>query len=57
MVISTQALTESRLLVENGWMLLVLLAVKSREPFDNLEPMGMTSKLKKLARAASKRAK
>ena len=48
MVIVTQALTESRLLIENGWVLLVLLAVKSREPFDNLEPIGMTPKLKKL---------
>lgn len=48
MVISTQALTESRLLIENGWMLLVLLALKSREPFENLEPLGLTPKPKKL---------
>jgi len=54
MVIATQALTESRLLVEIGWMLLVLLALKSREPFDNLEPLGLTPKLKKLFRALAK---
>ena len=50
MVIATQALTESRLLVENGWVLLVLLALKSREPFENLEPLGLTPKAKKLLR-------
>ena len=54
MVISTQALTESRLLIENGWMLLVLLALKSREPFENLEPLGLTPKTKKLFRALAK---
>jgi O-antigen ligase len=54
MVISTQALTESRLLIENGWMLLVLLALKSREPFENLEPLGLTPKTKKLFRAMAK---
>ena len=48
MVISTQALTESRLLIEIGWALLVLLALKSREPFENLEPLGLTPKPKKL---------
>lgn len=53
MVIATQALTESRLLVENGWMLLVLLAFKSTEPFENLEPVGLTPKLKKLIRSLS----
>lgn len=54
MVISTQALTESRLLIENGWMLLVLLALKSREPFENLEPLGLTPKTQKLFRALAK---
>ena len=54
MVIATQALTESRLLIENGWVLLVLLALKSREPFDNLEPVGLTPKTKKLFRMFSK---
>lgn len=54
MVISTQALTESRLLIENGWMLLVLLALKSREPFENLEPLGLTPKAKKLFRTLAK---
>jgi O-antigen ligase len=50
MVILTQALTESRLLVEIGWVLLVLLAVKGREPFEELEPVGSSTKLKKLLR-------
>jgi hypothetical protein len=54
MVIATQALTESRLLIENGWILLVLLALKSREPFENLEPLGLTPKTKKLFRALAK---
>lgn len=57
MVIATQALTESRLLIENGWVLLVLLAVKSREPFDNLEPIGLTPKLIKLVRMFRKTSK
>lgn len=50
MVIATQALSESRLLVEGGWVLLTLLALKSREPFENLEPLGLTTKPKKLFR-------
>jgi O-antigen ligase len=54
MVIATQALTESRLLIENGWVLLVLLALKSREPFENLEPVGLTPKTKKLLRSLSR---
>lgn len=53
MVIATQALSESRLLVENGWMLLVLLALKTSEPFENLEPVGLTPKLKKLVNSFS----
>lgn len=53
-VIATQSLTESRLLVEGGWVLLVLLAAKSREPFDLLEPIGTTTKLRKLFRKKSK---
>ena len=54
MVISTQALTESRMLIENGWVLLVLLALKSREPFENLEPLGLTPKTRKLFRALTR---
>jgi exopolysaccharide production protein ExoQ len=54
MVISTQSLTESRLLIEIGWTLLVLLALKSREPFENLEPVGLTPKTKKLGRLLKK---
>jgi exopolysaccharide production protein ExoQ len=57
MVVATQALTESRALIENGWVLLVLLAIKSREPFENLEPLGMTPKLKKLFSMLSARAR
>ncbi|CAB4950652.1 unannotated protein [freshwater metagenome] len=33
-----QNLTESRMLIEIGWVLLVLFAVKSRDPEDSLEP-------------------
>ena len=54
MVISTQALAESRVLIENGWVMLVLFALKSREPFENLEPLGLTPKTKKLFRALAK---
>ena len=54
MVVSTQALTESRMLIENGWVLLVLLALKSREPFENLEPLGITPKTGKLFRALTR---
>jgi O-antigen ligase len=50
LVISAQSLTESRLLVEIGWVLLVLLATKSREPFAELEPLGRTPKRLKLLR-------
>ena len=54
MVIFTQSLTESRMLIEIGWVLVVLLALKSREPFENLEPLGATPKPKKLFRALTK---
>ena len=46
-----QSLTESRLLIEISWILLVVVLVKSREGFTQLEPMGTSTKLKKLARA------
>lgn len=49
----TQNLTESRILVEIGWVLLVAFAVKVREPKESLEPIGRTPKrlrLKRLAR-------
>jgi exopolysaccharide production protein ExoQ len=50
LVIAAQSLSESRLLIEIGWVLLVLLATKSREPFAELEPLGRTPKRLKLLR-------
>jgi O-antigen ligase len=50
LVITAQSLTESRLLIEISWILLVLVSVKSREGFSDLEPMGTSTKLSKLAR-------
>jgi exopolysaccharide production protein ExoQ len=49
-----QSLTESRLLIEISWILLVLVLVKSREGFSQLEPMGRSTKLKKLFRASKR---
>lgn len=48
--IITQNLTESRLLVEIGWVMLVLFAVKVREPSENLEPLGRSPKRVRLKR-------
>jgi len=45
-----QSLTESRLLIEISWILLVLVILKSREGFSQLEPMGRSTKLAKLGR-------
>ncbi len=39
-----QNLTESRMLLEIGWVLLVLLATKANDPADSLEPRGKTPK-------------
>jgi O-antigen ligase len=50
LVIAAQSLTESRLLIEISWVLLVVVSVKSREGFTSLEPMGTSTKLSKLAR-------
>jgi O-antigen ligase len=50
LVITAQSITESRLLIEISWILLVLVSVKSREGFSDLEPMGTSTKLSKLAR-------
>ena len=50
LVISAQALTESRLIIEIGWVLLVLLSTKAFEPFVELEPLGRTPKRLKLIR-------
>jgi hypothetical protein len=43
-----QSLTESRLLVEIGWVYLVLITVKVNEPVDALEPVGRSPKRAKL---------
>jgi len=50
--IVTQNLTESRILVEIGWVILVLFSVKVCEPVENLEPIGSTVKLSRLKRMA-----
>lgn len=51
LVVLGQSLTESRLLIEISWVLLVLVLVKSREGFAELEPMGRSTKLSKLFRS------
>lgn len=38
------SLTESRMLIEIGWLLLILFAVKVNEPAEMLEPIGRTPK-------------
>ena len=43
--ILVQNLTESRMLIENGWMLLVILMVKVNEPDESLEPRGRSPKI------------
>ena len=50
LTIAAQSLTESRLLIEIGWVFLVLLATKANEPFVELEPLGRTPKRLKLIR-------
>lgn len=52
LVILGQSLTESRLIIEISWILLVLVLVKSREGFAELEPMGRSTKLTKVLRSA-----
>jgi hypothetical protein len=52
--IVTQNLTESRVLVEIGWVILVLFAVKVCEPTSKLEPLGNTVKLSRLRRFAKR---
>ena len=54
LVVLGQSLTESRLLIEISWILLVLVLVKSREGFAELEPMGRSTKLTKLFRSLRK---
>jgi hypothetical protein len=44
----TQSLTESRILVEMGWVYLVIVTVKVNEPADSLEPVGRSTKRAKL---------
>jgi len=43
-----QNLSESRMLVEIGWVYIVLLTVKVNEPLDALEPIGRSPKRQKL---------
>ena len=57
LVIAAQSLTESRLLIEISWVLLVLLSTKAREGFSDLEPMGTSTKLSKLGRFVGRSAK
>ena len=42
--ILAQNLTESRMLIEIGWVMLTLFAIKANEPSDALEPKGKTPK-------------
>jgi O-antigen ligase len=51
--IVTQNLTESRMLVEIGWVMLVLFAIKVRDPDDSLEPRGRSPKLRRIKRLAT----
>lgn len=48
--IITQNLTESRILVEIGWVILVAFSVKVREPKQFLEPLGKSPKRLRLVR-------
>lgn len=57
LVIAAQSLTESRLLIEISWVLLVLVSTKAREGFSDLEPMGTSTKLTKLGRFFTRSAK
>ena len=52
--IITQNLTESRILVEIGWVILVLFAVKVRDPDESLEPRGKSPKLTRIKRLAKR---
>ena len=52
--IVTQNLTESRLLVEIGWVMLVLFAVKVGDPADSLEPIGRSVKRSRIKRLAKR---
>lgn len=42
------SLTESRMLIESGWLIFTLLAIKVNEPADNLEPLGRSTKRAKI---------
>lgn len=57
LVVLGQSLTESRLLIEISWLLLVVVLVKSREGFAELEPLGRSTKLTKVFRAVRRRAR
>lgn len=55
LVVLGQSLTESRLLIEISWLLFVLVLVKSREGFAELEPLGRSTKLDKIFRSFRRR--
>ena len=42
------SLTESRMLIESGWLILTLLAIKVNEPSENLEALGRSPKRAKV---------
>lgn len=52
--IVTQNLTESRILVEIGWVMLVLFAIKVRDPDESLEPRGRSPKRVRIKRLANR---
>ena len=52
--IVTQNLTESRILVEIGWVMLVLFAIKVRDPDETLEPRGRSPKRVRIKRLANR---
>jgi O-antigen ligase len=52
--IITQNLTESRMLEEIGWVMLVLFAVKVRESEEKLEPRGELPKRSRIAKLAAR---
>lgn len=52
--IITQNITESRMLVEIGWVILVLFAVKVQQPKELLEPIGRSVKRTRIKRMANR---
>jgi hypothetical protein len=50
-----QNLTESRMIVELGWVLVVTFAIKVNEPAEKLEEQGTTTKLKRFSLALKRK--